>query len=406
MTLRVVSAEPVRVADLADSGESSALGHICGDVGSFLRETWSTHARVFSQAGNGGSADLLSLEDVDRLLTTTSLRTPTFRLVKAGSQIPESAYTRSGRTGSKPVSGMADPARIFEHFGDGATIVLQGLHRYHEPVTRFCRDLELELGHPCQANAYITPPGAQGLDLHSDPHDVFVLQTFGEKRWTVHAAPGEPGREPIEATLRAGDALYMPKGTPHAASAQAVVSGHLTVGVHVTSWREVVADAWRNAALDAALDEPVAAGWHRDLGAFAQELSARLASAASALGELDTGQVAIERERRFLSSRGQLMRGALRARLALDAIDDTSVLRRRPGAICELRLDGDRLQVLLGDRRLEMPATLEPAMHVVAGKDPITAVDLSGTIGEPRSRLVLVRRLVREGLLIPDHLPH
>ena len=252
------------------------------------------------------------------MLTTTSPRTPTFRLVKAGAQIPESSYTRSGRTGSKPVSGMADPARIFALFDDGATIVLQGVHRYHEPVARFCRALELEVGHPCQANAYITPAGAQGLALHADPHDVFVLQAFGRKQWEVHGAPAEFERDPLEATVNPGDAIYMPKGTPHAASAQAIASGHLTIGVHVTTWREVLDAAWREVERDPAFDEPVPAGWHRDLDAFSDELRDRIAAASSAFASLDAGALADRRERRFLSSRAQLMHGALRAQLELD----------------------------------------------------------------------------------------
>ncbi|MFZ4267552.1 JmjC domain-containing protein [Streptomyces arboris] len=34
-------------------------------------------------------------------------------------------------------------------------------------------------------NIYLTPVSFQRFDLHSDPHDVFVLQTFGEKQWHV-----------------------------------------------------------------------------------------------------------------------------------------------------------------------------------------------------------------------------
>ena len=213
-----------------------------------------------------GFQDLLTLDDVDRILTTTSLRTPSFRLVKAGEQIPESSYTRSGRTGSKPVSGMADPARIAALFDDGATIVLQGLHRNWEPVAAFTRALELQLGHPCQVNAYITPPGAQGLALHADPHDVFVLQAFGRKHWEVHAAPGEQARDPLEADLGPGDCIYMPTGTPHAATTGDVLSGHLTVGVHVVTWSDVLADVWRSLADDPALDEAIPVGWTADPG--------------------------------------------------------------------------------------------------------------------------------------------
>ena len=225
------------------SGTASALGRCVGDPATFLRVTWGRSATIHAGVDPRGFEDLLSFEDVDRILSTTSPRTPAFRLVQAGKQIPESAYTRSGTTGSKPVTGMADPGRIAELFEGGATIVLQGLHRYHEPVARFVRDLELELGHRCQANAYVTPPGSQGLSLHDDPHDVFVLQAFGRKAWDIHPAPSEPRREPIRATVRSGDAIYMPEGTPHAATAQETISGHLTVGIHVTSWREVLAEA-------------------------------------------------------------------------------------------------------------------------------------------------------------------
>jgi bifunctional lysine-specific demethylase and histidyl-hydroxylase NO66 len=399
VTLRAVPPEP----ELTPA-EPSALARVTGDPFGFLSETWSQRAAVFPDADGGGFADLLSLEDVDRLLTTTSPRTPTFRLVKAGAQIPESTYTRSGRTGSKPVSGMADPARIFALFDDGATIVLQGVHRYHEPVARFCRALELELGHPCQANAYITPAGAQGLALHADPHDVFVLQAFGRKQWEVHGAPAESKRDPLEATVDPGDAIYMPKGTPHAASAQATASGHLTIGVHVTTWREVLDGAWREVEEDPAFDEPVAAGWHRDLDAFSDEFRDRLAAASSALASVDTDAQADRRERRFLSSRAQLMHGALRAQLGLDAIDDTTLLRRRDGAVCEIRPRGDRLEILLGDRALEMPGWLEPGLRHIAASDRFRPRDLAPEIGDPASRLVLTRRLVREGLLVPDDL--
>ncbi len=246
-----------------------------GDPEAFLTDTWRMRAAVYQAAEPHGFTDLLTFDDVDRILTTTSLRTPSFRLVKAGEQIPESSYTRSGRTGSKPVTGMADPARIAELFDGGATIVLQGLHRNWEPVAAFCRALELRLGHACQVNAYITPPGTQGLALHADPHDVFVLQAFGRKHWEVHAAPGEPEREPIQAQVGPGDCIYMPTGTPHAATTGTELSGHLTVGVHVATWRDVLADVWSSVDQDASLDDALPVGWTEDPSGFAEILRSR-----------------------------------------------------------------------------------------------------------------------------------
>jgi cupin superfamily protein len=377
----------------------SPLARCTGDADAFLRTAWGRSAAILPSADRLGYADLLSFDDVDRILSTTSLRTPSFRLVRSDRTIAESEYTRSGRTGSKPVDGMADPARVFELFRQGATIVLQGLHRYWPPVTEFCRGLELELGHPCQVNAYVTPPGAQGLALHQDPHDVFVLQAFGRKHWEVHAAPHESERQPVEATLEPGDGIYMPEGTPHAASTQETLSGHLTIGVHVAPWRDVLADAWKRMEGDPSLSDRVPAGWTGDPAGFARELARRLAQSATRLGKLDVQEMTDARIERFLSTRAPLLRGTLVEQLALDAIDDDTRIRRRPGSVCELRANGERLVVLLGDRRLEMPGWLEPAMRRVADRGPMRVGDLRDEIEDPQSRVVLIRRLAREGLL-------
>ena len=391
------------VAELerASGSRRPPLARCIGDADGFLRGTWGRRPAIHEGEDPLGFADLLTLDDVDRILSTTSLRTPAFRLVEAGEQIPEAAYTRSGTTGSKPVEGMADPARVFELFRDGATIVFQGLHRYHEPVTRFCRELEVELGHPCQVNAYVTPAGAQGLELHDDPHDVFVLQAFGRKSWEIHTAPGEGEREPLRAEIGPGDCVYMPTGTPHAASTQRSLSGHLTVGVHVVAWRELVRAALDGIAADASLDEPIPAGWPADLEGLERSLRERLEAAGDALEALDAREIVDARFERFLSTRPPLIRGALVDQGALDRIADGSRLARRGGSICVLRIRGDRLVALLGDRRLEMPAWLEPAMRRVTATPSFVVGDLADVLPDPGARAVLARRLVREGLLRP-----
>ena len=373
-----------------------------GDLRSFATETWGRKAAVFVAAPAIDAQALLSLDDVDRIISTMSLRTPMFRLVKAGTSIPETAYTRSGRTGSKPVTGIADPPRIFALFDEGATIVLQGLHRYWEPVARLARDLEIELGHPCQVNAYVTPPGAAGLALHSDPHDVFVLQTFGRKHWEIHAAPREPTRAPITALLEPGDCIYMPTGTPHMATTQETLSGHLTIGMNAVTWRDVVADAWERLKEDPSLDEGLPPGWTGDRDAIAEQLRARLQELRGSVDGLATSEIVDARAGSFLSTRLPTVRGGLVDRKALGGLEDETVLRRRPGTVCELRRTGEVLHVLLGDRRLEMPAWLEPAMRRIASLEVFSVGELAIEVPDPDSRLVLARRLVREALLTID----
>jgi hypothetical protein len=59
---------------------------------------------------------------------------------------------------------------------------------------------------------------------------------------------------------------------------------------------------------------------------------------------------------------------------------------------------GDRLDVLLGDRAIDVPAHLEPALTEIRSRQELRPADLGNHL-DPQSRLVLCRRLVREGLL-------
>jgi hypothetical protein len=82
----------------------------------------------------------------------------------------------------------------------------------------------------------------------------------------------------------------------------------------------------------------------------------------------------------------------------LDDVDDDTRLERRPTAACVLKPAGTRLSVLLGDRELRMPARLTEPMEFVRDHESFQVSDLSAWLDE-KSRLVVARRLVREGLL-------
>ena len=388
----------------AGAASRGALERCVGDPDEFLRDVWAQRARFLHR--EDGFGDLLTFEDVDHLLSSSAMRTPAFRLVKDGEPLPASSVTKSARISEMPMTGLADPVKIFREFDHGATIVLQGMHRYWPPLGLFCRDLELSLGHPCQVNAYITPPGSKGLALHEDSHDVFVLQAFGRKHWEVHNAPAEVasgGRRPLDDVLQAGDVLYMPRGTPHAARTQDVLSGHLTIGILATTWRRLVDDALAQLTGDAgsSLDEALPVGYHHDPRAFGRAVQERLADVARRLDKLDGDELAEAAIDRFLTSRHPMISGGLIDLVRARELGDDTVVRRRAGSVCELRSRGDRLTVLLGDRELRMPAWLEPAMRSIAERGPhedLRPRDLADELDDD-GRAVLVRRLIREGLL-------
>jgi ribosomal protein L16 Arg81 hydroxylase len=209
--------------------------------------------------------DLFSAAAVDELVSARGLRTPFLRMAKEGTTLADRSFTRGGGIGAAIADQASDDA-VLQHFSDGATLVLQGLHRTWRPVVEFSQALAAELGHPVQVNAYVTPPENTGFGDHYDVHDVFVLQIAGEKRWRIRppvhdlplrdepwtdhrAAVEEAARTAplIEETFAPGDCLYLPRGYLHSATALGGTSIHLTIGVHAWTRRHVADELVRAA---------------------------------------------------------------------------------------------------------------------------------------------------------------
>lgn len=373
----------------------AALERCVGDTSRFGSEHWARAPLYRPGADPAAFADLFSLADVDHLVASAGLRPPAFRLVKDGTPLPQESYTKSGRVGSRPLNDLADPGRIFEHFRDGATIVLQSLHRYWPPLTRFCRELELALTHPVQVNVYVTPPASRGLGVHHDSHDVFVLQVHGHKQWDVYEVGTETMH--IAADLQPGDAMYIPKAFPHQARTAESASVHLTVGILSTTWRELLGRCADAALADMAYAAPLPIGFADDPAALIPAVADRLRELASRLEKLDPALIAEDAATRFIAGRPPILTGQLQQVLGLADIDDATVLRRRPGAVCRLYADDVTLVLILGDRRLELPPYLEPAVRTLVESPSVRVGDLDL---DEQSRPVLARRLVREGLLV------
>ncbi len=215
-----------------------------------------------------GFTDLLSPADADELLSRRGLRTPFLRVAKDGQVLPAARYTGGGGAGAEIDDQVLDE-KILQLYADGATLVLQGLHRTWPALIDFTRDLSLAVRQPLQVNAYLTPPDSQGFATHYDTHDVFVLQVDGRKHWRIHppVLPDPLERQPwggradevaataqgaaaLDVVLEPGDALYLPRGWLHSAQAQESSSLHLTVGVRALTRYALVEELLALAAED------------------------------------------------------------------------------------------------------------------------------------------------------------
>ena len=333
-------------------------------------------------------------------------------MVRDGRPLDTSRYTRTTTVGGRAVPGVGDAGLVWNEFSAGATIVLQALHRTWPALGQFCRALELELTHPVQANAYVTPPAAKGLAVHHDTHDVFVLQVAGRKQWAVHPPVVElplpsqpwsadlgPPEEPVLAVeLAPGDAMYVPRGFPHSAQAQDGVSVHVTIGVLTWTGDDVVREVLRRVKEHVELRRPLPVGFADDADALTATVADTVTELRTWLATLDPAVVAGALTRRFWASRPAVLAGQLQQLCRVDDLDDATVVRRRPSAVCRLGLAGGQLEVLLADRVLRMPAALEAPVRVLTSGEPVVVADLEPSL-DTRSRHVLARRLVREGLL-------
>ena len=369
----------------------------------FLDEYWETKPLLVPRDEEGRFLDLFSIAEVERRVADGGLRWPAFRVVKEGEKIVLADYAEDIPWSPKPFTASARVERIADEFARGATIVLQALQFQHPPLAKFCRGLEAELGHPVQANAYYTPASAQGFAVHHDTHDVFCLQVEGEKRWLVYPpvlelplkqqkyAPemGEPGDPVLDVTMRAGDLLYLPRGWLHQAMTSDTASLHLTIGVNVFTWRDAVREALDEAAREEVELRRGVPPDGRSPDGLLDALAARLAPDA----------VSRRRRRSFVESRRPIRDDAFDQLRALDELDVDTALERRRTVIADLSEAEDGLRLSFEGRELILPAFLRDDLEFLLGTDePFRPSDLPGRLDD-KGRLVLVGRLVREGLL-------
>jgi uncharacterized RmlC-like cupin family protein len=334
---------------------------------------------------------VFSLDAVDELVTSTTPRRPELRLVREGKTLDPASYASAIRLGGRQVDDAVDPEKVIDAIAGGATLVLQSLHRTCAPVGEFAAALEAEISHPVQVNAYLTPAGSGGLSTHADGHDVLVVQLHGEKRWGVDGLG--------EFTAVPGDTIYIPAHTQHQAWTESGSSLHLTVGILRVTYRAAVERVLR--AKVPRLDDPLPLGYTHVGASLDHGFKGALQEAGSALLEADpseTGRQEVSRRRPRL-----LARRRLASLIGLGDLRLEDRVQLRPGVSATLQAEDEgrgRVRLATSDRLLTLPLAAEPALELLLSGSPVAVGELPGI--DPESQLVLVRRLVTEGLLILD----
>jgi ribosomal protein L16 Arg81 hydroxylase len=363
-------------------------------------------------------SDLLSPEKVDELIAERGVRAPFVRLAKEGGVPPKDCYLGPAGFGAE-IADQIDSAKLLSQFASGATIVLQGLHRLWPPLIDFVRQAVDEVGHPVQANAYITPPANRGFDPHYDVHDVFVLQASGQKRWLVHEPvfehplPSHPWTQHraqiekrvaeapvIDTVLSAGDSLYLPRGWVHSAQALDMTSIHLTIGVAPVTGVDVARAVVEQLATTAALRGSLPMG-AADAGETMETVTKVMAQMVESLRDeaatLSAGAAARLSRRHDERTRPVAVRPL--ASLAAAGHASDAVVQWRHGLSATIEQSGDRVVLRLPDRTMTFPRDCGEAVRALHRGDVVDAASMPGL--DHADGTVLVRRLLREGVVVP-----
>ncbi|RMA42666.1 hypothetical protein D9R08_07685 [Rhodophyticola porphyridii] len=384
---------------------------------------------------------LLSFGQIDHVVTTMGLYAPEITVTKsdahghdtdhdsAPARTSTDADTNTGGDhGASQIqpadytyeSGYIDPVRVAQLFADGATVILSGLHERLPQLGQFCRALESVMSCRVQTNIYMTPTQSQGFNPHYDSHDVLVLQVEGTKEWRIYDTPLElpmasqgftPDAVPIGAetdrfTLEPGDMCYIPRGLAHDAVATDQTSLHITTGLMVRTWADLMAEAvgvmaHKDPVFRRALP-PGHAGPGFDPAPHEQtfrDLMTRLTETApfeALLGGF---------KQDFISNRVPRVEGQLAQVARLGEMTVDSIVGARPDLVYDIAVMGAEdgkdpvISVLCYGSEISLPSHAETALRFALSTPSFRVGDMAGDLDDA-GKLVLARRLLREGLLM------
>lgn len=350
--------------------------------------------------------EVFSLDSFDHALMNGKLEAGDLIVAKEGKNIDSGDYIKS--------DGTADLSKLYDYHRQGYTIYLYHLDKRDAEVRRLCRNVEGVLHHRTYPAAFLSPPQAVGLNAHFDVPEIFVLQLHGEKTWRLYrpvvdkpfknseqvpVRPDEIGAPVLEATLRAGDLLYFPRGYVHEPFTNTVSSLHITMGLTVRVWWDVFQVGLEQMAQRMArLRDTLPRGY------LTQDTTPEMRATFASLMQEFAASFDLERALRglredFFLSRPPPPDGHFRQLEKLDDVSADTLVERRESVICFVHGNDERAGIVFSGGKLSGPPGLEQSLRDIAERDAPFRVRDIATLLPLDSKIVLVRGLIKAGLL-------
>jgi ribosomal protein L16 Arg81 hydroxylase len=183
-------------------------------------------------AAGSPKRDLLTWDAFNGLLNQSNVWTSErLQLMHHDAAVPPEQYCRLKRTPEGHV-WRPSPAKVEVFLSAGASILANDVMTLHSPITHAAVALGEALAAEVGASVFCSFKGGRAVATHYDVHEVFAVQTSGEKVWNLYEGrevdpvgypPGATqadfnracGRLVSTVTMKPGDVLYMPRGVYH-----------------------------------------------------------------------------------------------------------------------------------------------------------------------------------------------
>lgn len=384
----------------------------------FFSEYWEAKPLSISRRQADYYATLLSGSDIDYILSTSFL-------------LDRSHVELLGTIDNPELLGKDYVSAAYQAYRQGASFRIRGINRHWTALWLLCRQIEQVFAFPVGANLYCTPKNSHGLNRHYDRHDTIILQIAGSKHWAVYSSPeklplehvpllafeklGEPtqyrgtpvvetvvaqtaGEEPIaEFVIEAGDFLYLPRGFVHEARTSEEFSAHVTIGIHVLTWLDLISVALGQFGhKEPRFRKALPVGFNsRDAGASIKENFDALlgtfsqnADVSSALEEIGAS---------LIWNQQAIGEGSIIETDEAPLTANTTV-ERRPGLLSRFVVDGNFVRIAAAHADVSLPRDFEPALRFVSENSSFRVGDMPGRLSD-HSKINLVHRLIKNGFL-------
>ena len=380
-------------------------------VETFLNEYFEKKHLLIKRGDVNFYDSIISLFDIDQVLFSQKLFTPSFRLVNSRTDTYPDASTYCYKG-----TNVVNPKKFVQGFTEGNTLAMAGFQHIHHNLRKFCFDMENLFGHPFQTNLYLTPKDSKGFSPHWDSHDVMVLQISGTKYWKIYEngmvladtqlkfekKDFDAGKVMDEILLEPGDFLYIPRGLTHDAYTDENHSLHVTTGMLGFTWSQYMIESIVHLSkTDKQFRRFIPLGI---INSNQPDYSTQVNDLLEKIREQLMTKSGLDRfSKELYDKQNDCTSNLLAEVMSLDQVNCETNIVKREGISFSISQREDVVFLKSRDTVLEFPSFCLNVLRFIEHQtDVFNVLQLPDDLDE-EGKLVFVKRLIKEGILITSN---